>query len=245
MTGAPARSLADVRRGWKALWLWAVVASATACGPRHVQPFTPRQRVYTPGDYAQKDASAKPTIGSLFSDANPGYLEDTRAVRVGDFVVININENANAQGDSNTNLSRDNSASASVDAMLGVVPALKRAYPDIDPSQLISFASKAGFVGSGKTERAGQLTGSIAVRVVKEMPNTDLFIEGTKVVLINNEEYHLYLSGLVRRADIAQDNSIASTRIADAQIEFTGRGDLADQNRKGWFARLLDTFNPL
>ena len=229
----------------RALLLVALAGAASACGPRHVQPFTPRQRVYTPGDYAQKDASAKPSIGSLFSDANPGYLEDTRAVRVGDFVVININENANAQGDANTSLSKDNSASAGVTAMLGIVPALKRAYPDIDPTQLVAFASKSGFVGQGSTERQGQLTGSIAVRVVKEMPNGDLFIEGTKVVLINNEEYHLYLSGLVRPTDIAKDNSIASTRIADAQLEFTGRGDLADQQHKGWFGKLLDMFNPL
>ncbi|MEO8877789.1 MAG: flagellar basal body L-ring protein FlgH, partial [Polyangiaceae bacterium] len=76
------------------------------------------------------------------------------------------------------------------------------------------------------------------------MPNGDLFLEGTKVVLINNEEYHLYVSGLVRPTDIAQDNTVASTRIADAQIEFTGRGDIADQQRKGWGARLLDTLNP-
>ena len=217
-----------------------------ACGgARHVQAFTPRQRVYTPGDYAQKDVSAKPTTGSLFSDANPGFLEDTRAVRVGDFVIVKIDESADAQGDSNTSLGKESTASVSVTAMLGIVPALKRAYPDLDPSQLIAFASKSGFIGTGTTERKGQLRGNVAVRVVKEMPNGDLFIEGTKVVLINNEEYHLYLSGLVRPADIAQDDSIASTRIADAQIEFTGSGDSADQNRKGWFARLLDTINPL
>ena len=227
------------------LALAAIAGAATAgCGPKHVAPFTPRQRIYQAGEYAQQGASAKPSTGSLFSDANPGYLEDTRAVRVGDFVIVNINENANAQGDSTTDLSRDSSGQTGVDGMLGLIPALKRAYPDIDPTKLISFASKSAFSGSGKTERAGQLTGSIAVRVVKEMPNTDLFIEGTKVVLINNEEYHLYVSGLVRRTDIGQDNSIASTRIADAQIEFTGRGDLADQQRKGWFARLLDTVNP-
>ncbi len=220
------------------------ICSSAACAPRHVQPFTPRQRVYNTGSYAQKEASARPSNGSLFSDANPGFVQDTRAVRVGDFVVININENANAQGDSNTNLSKQSNGTTSVNSLLGIVPAIKRAYPDVDPTQLLNFASQAGFVGAATTERSGQLTGNIAVRVVKEMPNGDLFIEGTKVVLINNEEYHLYLSGLVRPTDIAQDDSVASTRIADAQIEFTGRGDLADQQRKGWFARILDTINP-
>ena len=75
-------------------------------------------------------------------------------------------------------------------------------------------------------------------------PNGDLYLEGTKVILINAEEYHLYISGLVRPSDIAQDNTVASNRVADAQVEFTGRGDVADQQRKGWFGRMWDTINP-
>jgi flagellar L-ring protein FlgH len=215
-----------------------------ACGPPHIAPFTPRQRVYQPGNYAQRDPSARPTNGSLYSDAVGGLLEDTRAVRVGDFVVININESADASGTSATNLSKDSSGSAGADALVGIIPALKKAYPNMDPTKLFDYASSGKFKGEGDTARNGQLTGHMAARVVRGMPNGDLFLEGTKVVLINNEEYHLYVSGLVRPTDIAQDNTIASTRIADAQIEFTGRGDIADQQRKGWGARLLDTLNP-
>jgi flagellar L-ring protein precursor FlgH len=63
--------------------------------------------------------------------------------------------------------------------------------------------------------------------------------------MINNEEYHLYVSGLARAVDIAADNSVASSRIADAEVEFTGRGDLADQQRKGLLGRALDKVNPL
>jgi len=221
-----------------------VMMASAGCGPRHVAPFTPRQRVYGAGDYAQKSIAAKPSTGSLFSDANPGFLEDTRAVRVGDLVLVHINENSDAQGNTTTSLSKNSTGTTGFDGLLGIIPALKRAYPDIDPTKLISFASQSAFAGSGTTQRQGQLTGNIAVRVVKEMPNGDLFIEGTKVVLINDEEYHLYISGLIRPPDIAPDNSISSTLLADAQVEFTGRGDLADQQRKGWFARLLDTFNP-
>ena len=215
-----------------------------ACGPRHIAPFTPRQRVYAPGGYAQKDPAAKPAMGSIYSDATPGYLQDTRAVRVGDLVVIRIDEEADAQGASTTSLSKDSSGTSGMSAMLGIVPLLKRAYPDMDPEKLMEYASKSSFVGDGSTVRKGQLKGDIAVRVAREMPNGDLFLEGTKVVLVNNEEYHLYLSGLVRPADIAQDNSVFSSRIADAQIEFTGRGDVADQQRKGWGARVLETLNP-
>lgn len=214
------------------------------CGPHHIQPFTPRHRIYEGGSYAQQSAAAKPQNGSLFNETAGGWLEDTRAVRVGDFVVIKIDEQANAKGASSTNLKQDSSAASGANALLGLVPALKKAYPEIDPGKLVDFASKSQFAGSGDTTRAGELSGSIAVRVSKEMPNGDLFLEGTKVVMINNEEYHLYVSGLVRRVDIAQDDTIASSRIADAQIEFTGRGDIADQQRKGWLAKLVETINP-
>ena len=209
-----------------------------------IDPFTPRQRVYKLGEYAQQSAEARRLPGSLFSEAHGGYLEDTRAGRVGDLVVIRIDESANASGGATTNTKRDSSGTTGADAMLGLVPALKRAYPEMDTSKLVDFATKNAFAGSGDTARKGQLTGNLAVRIAKTMPNGDLFLEGTKVVLINNEEYHLYVSGLVRPTDISPDNSVQSTRIADAQIEFTGRGDLADQQRKGWFGRMFDSINP-
>jgi flagellar L-ring protein FlgH len=76
------------------------------------------------------------------------------------------------------------------------------------------------------------------------MPNGDLYVEGTKVVMINNEEYHLYVSGVIRPADVAQDNSVVSSKVADAQIEFTGRGDMADTIDRGWFTKLIDWLNP-
>jgi flagellar L-ring protein precursor FlgH len=222
----------------------ALAAGLPACGPPHVAPFTPRQRVYAAGNYAQANPSARPSTGSLFSDAMPGYLEDTRAVRVGDAVVIHIDESPNAQGTATTALSRTSTGNSGATALLGLVPALQKAYPKLDPTNLFNFASNSAFNGSGNTARNGQLSGDIAVRVVREMPNGDMFLEGTKVLLINNEEYHLYLSGLVRPTDIAQDNSVLSSRLADAQIEFTGRGDVADQQRKGWLARVLEFVNP-
>jgi flagellar L-ring protein FlgH len=218
---------------------------AVGCGPNHIGPFTPREREYTPGHYAQADPDKKPSVGSLYSDGVGGMLEDTRAVRVGDVVVIRLDEDADASGESSTNLKRDNKMKLGIEAVLGLVPAIKKAHPDIDPAQLLSFFSQSEFSGEGDTSRRGKLRGSIAVRVVKEMPNGDLYIEGTKVLLINNEEYHLYLSGLVRPSDIGPDNTVVSTRIADAQIEFTGRGDIADQQRKGWLSRAVDSVNPL
>lgn len=226
------------------LGILVLAAFAEACGPRHIQPFTPRTRNYKAGQYAQETSAAHRNNGSLFSEAQSTWLEDTRARHVGDLLVVRVDEQANAKGGATTKLDRESDGQTGADAILGILPALKRQYPELDTNKLLSYASKSSFSGSGDTERTNQLSGNIALRVVREMPNGDLFVEGTKVVLINNEEYHLYVSGLVRPADIAQDDTIGSSRIADAQVELTGRGDLDDQQRKGWAARALDWINP-
>jgi flagellar L-ring protein precursor FlgH len=217
---------------------------AVGCGPAHIAPFTPRHRKYEPGEYAATQADAKPSTGSVYSEAQAGYLEDTRALRVGDIVLIRINEEADAQGDATTNLNKGASREAGVDALLGLVPAIKKAYPNIDPGNLLSMAAKSDFTGAGKTQRTGKLKGAIGVHVRKELPNGDLYVEGTKVVMINHEEYHLYISGVIRSADIERDNAIDSSLIADARVEFTGRGDINDQVERGWLTKILDTINP-
>ena len=224
--------------------LFAALLALTACGPHHIKPFTPKSRVYEPGKYAITQADAKPQEGSLFSEASAGMLQDTRAIRAGDLVVINIDEQTNAQGDASTSLSKGSKNETSVNALLGLVPAIKKAHPDIDPAQLISLVAQADFNGDGKTSRNGALKGFIATRVRDKMPNGDLFIEGTKVVMINHEEYHLYVSGLIRPADIDQNNTVPSSRIADAQVEFTGRGDVDDTTEKGWLTKIIDSLNP-
>jgi len=221
-----------------------LLGSMPACGPSHIQPFTARDRKYEPGEYAALRADARPSRGSIYSEAQPGYLEDTRALRVGDVVMIRINENAQAQGGATTNLKKDTNRSAGIDSLLGLMPALKKAYPSMDPSELVKMASSFDFEGSGKTERAGKLNGLIGVRVKQELPNGDLFVEGTKVVMINHEEQHLYVSGVLRTSDIAPDNSVDSSLIADARVEFTGRGDINDQVERGWLTKMLDFVNP-
>lgn len=229
-------------RSWIALC--GVLFWVTACGPKHVAPFEPRQRKYNPGEYAVERAEGKPSAGSIFSEAVPGFLQDARALHAGDILFVRIDEKTDASGDAKTKLNRELGRELSIDSMFGLVPAIREKHPDIDPAQLISLLSKADFAGEGKTSRKGQLSGSIAVRVREVTPNGDLFVEGTKVVMINNEENHLYISGLVRTTDIGPDNSIDSSRIADAQVEFTGRGDVADQVDRGWFIEILDAVNP-
>lgn len=222
--------------------LCAAALAATACGPRHIGPYTPRTRDFEPADYASDDAAPAP--GSLWSGASPSLFEDMRARRVGDVVVITIDEQTSARGDSRTSLGRESEMSMQIDGLFGLVAAVRRAYPDLDPSTLLGLMSESEFTGTGRTERSGRMSGTIAVHVRRVMPNGDLYVEGHKVVLLNNEELHLYVSGVLRQEDVRQDNTVSSSRIADAQVEFTGRGDLTDQQRPGWLQRALNAYTP-
>jgi flagellar L-ring protein FlgH len=221
-----------------------LLTAASACGPNHIAPFTARERKYKAGEYAATQQHNKPATGSIYTEAQSGYLEDTRALRVGDIVLVRINEKADAEGGATTNLSKETNRSAGIEAMLGLVPAIQKAYPNIDPKELMSMASSYDFAGEGKTQRAGSLKGVIGVKVKQELPNGDLFVEGTKVVMINYEEQHLYISGVIRSSDIAPDNSVDSSLVADARVEFTGRGDIDDQVERGWLTKFLDAVNP-
>jgi flagellar L-ring protein precursor FlgH len=220
------------------------LSSTLGCGANHIEPFTARERKYKAGEYAATQAQNRPAMGSVYSEAQSGYLEDTRALRVGDVVLIRINEKADAEGGATTNLSKETNRSAGVDSLLGLVPAIQKAYPNIDPKTLIEMASKYDFAGQGKTQRAGSLKGVIGVKVKQELPNGDLFVEGTKVVMINHEEQHLYISGVIRSSDIAMDNSVDSSVLADARVEFTGNGDINDQVERGWLTKFLDFVSP-
>lgn len=213
-----------------------------ACGGgRHIDPHVPRSRTYNVDEYAT--APRATSRGSLWPDAGRGLFADFRANRIGDIVTINIDETANASGDAATTLDRDSSMSFGGN-VLGLGTALQRAYPDIDPSELVSLMSQRHFDGTGATSRESRVRAAIAVRVKQALPNGDLFIEGTKVVLVNDEELHIYISGVIRPEDIEPDNSVRSSLVADAEIELTGRGALSDNQERGWLVKLLDAINP-
>jgi flagellar L-ring protein precursor FlgH len=229
------------QRNLSALALCALFA-ASACGVQHIAPFTPRHRDYKVGEYEGKPKQV--SDGSMWQDASRSLVADFRAGRVGDLVTIAVDESPKAQGDAKTQMDRESDTQLGMTKLFGLAEALHRSDPDIDPKDLIELMSKSTFKGTGDTERGSRVQAAISARVRKLLPNGDLFIEGTKVMMVNDEELHIYVSGVVRPEDIEQDNTVSSNLIADAQIEFTGRGALTDNQRQGWFSRFLSAINP-
>ena len=210
----------------------------SACAP-HIAPYRAKRRPFDPGAYAAPPA---PVSGSLWS-GSVGLYSDDRARRVGDIVVVRIDESDQAVRDDSTRLDRKSKTEIGMPAP-GVFSALAAKYPNIDPAALLGAESDQSFAGGGRIQRKGKLVATLPVRVREVMPNGDLFVEGTKVVMIGREEQHLYLSGVVRAADIGPDATVRSSRIAEAEIELVGRGDVTEQQRPGWFTRILSRITP-
>lgn len=221
--------------------LFGACATAKPIGPT-VDTTNSKERKYKEGKY--ETGLAPVGSGSLWPENGRGLFADFRAYRVGDLVTVNIDESSQANGDSSTNLDHQSSESLGVPNFFGLTTAVAKAYPNLNPEKLLEWMGSAQFKGKGDTSRDTHVLGSIALRVKKVLPNGDLFVEGTKVILINDEEVHIYVSGSIRAEDIDSTNAVSSGNIADAQIEFSGRGVLTDNQQQGWFTKLFAKIRP-
>lgn len=226
MTGAPMRR--------SILLLLLAVAALPSCGPEHISDYQPRVRDYKyPVQLEERDTTT--TTGSLWREDRPAkdLFRDQRALRRGDLVVVRVQEHADARRGATTDLSRAGELQAKLDEFLSLVSGKE-----------IKGGTGTTFAGSGQTTRTERLEATVPAIVMDVLPNGNLYVEGRRVVLVNMEEHHFYISGVVRPTDVGPDNSISSSLIADAEIEFTGRGVVSDKQRPGWLHRGMDYISP-
>lgn len=108
----------------------------------------------------------------------------------------------------------------------------------------LDFASSGEWNGGGRTSNKLSVSNRTAVTVVDVLPNGNLVIEGAKIIRTGVEDQYAYLRGVVRPVDIQADNTISSTRIADAQVEFIPAGELTEAQKKGWLLRAWEKVKP-
>ena len=234
----------SVRHMLPSLLVLLMIGTTTGC-VRHVKPYKQKKRSYElPVPHAAYDAAN--SSGSLFDPRGIGsrLVTDARAQTINDVVIVVIDEQATARRDASTQATRSDERSAQLTSFLGMIAKLQKEYPDFDGATAMQLTSESGFSGSGQTSRSDQLRATVPSMVRQVLPNGALFIEGHRVVLVNEEEHHFYISGVIRPEDIDGLGQVQSSRIADAQIEFTGRGALSASTSKGWFSSLLDVIWP-
>jgi flagellar L-ring protein precursor FlgH len=213
--------------------LLAAVPFAALTGCAMVPP-TPKP-MYT-ATLPPESAAAPQATGSIYADQQSLELfADPRAHRVGDILTISLVEATQASKKAQTSTSKKNGNTVTAPTILGKGLTIGGRTADS------SLSSSNSFDGDGSSEQSNALTGSITVTVAQRLSNGALIVRGEKWVTINQGEELVRISGIVRPADIANDNTVPSARVADARIEYVGKGTLADSNTRGWLSRFFDS----
>jgi flagellar L-ring protein precursor FlgH len=175
--------------------------------------------------------------GAIYQSGQDVRLfENTVARRVGDTLTIRLVENMDASKSSSTSTKKGTAVE-----MTG--PTIAGRPVTVNGVEVLAGAvdNNSTFDGEGSSRQSNSIFGDITVTVAKRWPNGNLFVRGEKWITINQGREYVRVSGIVRAVDIEPDNSVPSTRIADARISYAGRGALADANRPGLLSRFFNS----
>lgn len=182
-------------------------------------------------------AQPRPANGSIFqaSDGYAALYEGQRARRVGDPLTIVLVERTSASKSAGTKLDSGGGFS--------ITPPTTGALNLFNKSDA-SVSGARNFTGTGAADQANALSGEISVTVAEVYPNGTMLVQGQKRVTLNRGDEFVQIKGVVRVADIDANNRIPSTRVADARIAYTGKGDVARAARQGWLSRFFQMISP-
>lgn len=190
-------------------------------------------------------AVTSPPSASLFRTGAGAFFHDQRAARKGDILTIRINISDKADLGNATSRTRGGTESSGISALLGLQNPLAKILPgQVDPGKLVDTKSSSGFNGTGTVARSEKINMTMAAIVTDVLPNGNLVVRGRQEVRVNFEMRELIVTGVVRPEDIARDNSIAHTQIAEARIIYGGKGQLSDAQQARWGQQIYDALFP-
>ncbi len=173
--------------------------------------------------------------GSIYQ---PGQMDnmfvDARPYRVGDILTVVLQESMNGTKSATTATGKADSVAITPPAVAGLSANIMNRFG-------VQMTTANQFKGNGTSAQTNSLNGQITVTVARVYANGSLFIQGQKFIGINQGTESVKLSGLIRPQDIAPDNTVLSTRIADAHISYGGTGAVNDANNMGWLARFFNS----
>jgi flagellar L-ring protein FlgH len=178
-----------------------------------------------------------PADGAIFHTGySPGLFDNPTARNVGDTVTVILQESTAAQKTSQTDTAKTTKDSLAAPTVLGNQVTIHGT-----PILSGSLNNANSFSGSGDSKQSDSLVGDITVTVVKRLQNGNLLVRGQKYVDINQGSEYVRLEGIIRPIDIAADNTIPSTEVADARIAYGEKGALNDANRPGLLSRFFNS----
>jgi len=183
-------------------------------------------------------ATPQRTDGSLYQDSyGLALFGDRKAHFIGDILTITLSEKTVSTKSSKVNVKKDNTTvfNSGAGTLLGTNPSMKGLNFGTNIAQNRQFGGDAG------ADQSNSLQGNITVTVAEILPNGNLIVRGEKWMTLNSGDEFIRISGIVRPDDVAPDNTIASTRLANAKISYSGKGTLADSQSMGWLSKFFNS----
>ncbi|MDP4535881.1 flagellar basal body L-ring protein FlgH [Alkalimonas collagenimarina] len=209
-----------------------ILAWVSLVGCSSVQPPLPDDPFYAP---MPAGPAARPIehTGSLFAQRYSSSLySDTRARFEGDIITVVLRERTQASKNARTETQRD--SSSQIDPIVGF------GGRQLNTIQL-GTNSTNDFKGDAKSNQSNSLTGDITVNVVEVQPNGNLVIRGEKWLQLNTGKEFIRLTGIIRQEDVDLNNTVESTKIANARIEYSGTGAHHGGQSPGWLTRFFSS----
>lgn len=180
--------------------------------------------------------TAPPANGAIFQIERYSPLTSgARASRIGDILTIMLVERTSA--------TKSNSATTGRTGNVGISPPVTGPLSLINAGD-VNMGGDQSFKGKGESAQSNALSGELSVTVAAVYPNGTMLVQGEKMLTLNRGDENVQFSGLVRTADISVDNRVLSTRVASAQIRYTGKGEIARASQQGWLQRFFAKISP-
>ena len=174
--------------------------------------------------------------GAIFqADRFSALTSGARASRVGDILTIALVERTSA--------TKSNSATTGRNGNIGLSPPVSGPLSLLDAGD-VNRGGDQSFKGKGETAQSNALSGELSVTVAAVYPNGNMLVQGEKFLTLNRGDENVQFSGIVRSADISVDNRVLSTRVAAANIRYTGKGEIARASQQGWLQRFFSKISP-
>jgi flagellar L-ring protein precursor FlgH len=179
---------------------------------------------------------------SLWRNGSRAFFKDQRAHQIGDILTVKVNITDNANIENETKKNRTMTEDSGITNFFGKpkVPIMNTPVP----TRIFTADSTTNSDGKGSVDRTENIRTNVAGVVTQVLPNGNLVIEGKQEVRVNFEIRELIVAGIVRPEDIESDNTIDSTKIAQARIAYGGRGQISDIQQNRYGEQLFDVFLP-
>ena len=188
-----------------------------------------------------KPETASYNANSLWRNGSRAFFRDQRAARIGDLLTVTVNITDKANIANETQRSRTNKEDSGITDFAG---SKALGANKILPGRILTADSTASSDGKGSVNRQEALQTNVAAVVTQVLPNGNLVVEGKQEIRVNFEIRELIVAGIVRPEDIQSDNTIDSSKIAQARIAYGGRGQITDIQQPRYGQQVMDVLLP-